>query len=69
VAHNVTFTIPERELGKADIEFHVNKDGQKFGTLKVSKGSLVWLPKDHTYGFKVGWAKLEAFMKENGSRE
>lgn len=39
---DVKFLIPERDLGRADIEFHVKKNGQKFGALKVSKGSIVW---------------------------
>lgn len=49
--HDVEFSIPKRELGKADIEFSVKRGGQKFGTLKVSKGSVVWVPKNisHTY--------------------
>jgi hypothetical protein len=36
--HDVKFSMPERELGKADIEFKIKKDDQRFGTLKVSKG-------------------------------
>ncbi len=26
--HNVTFSLPERELGRADIEFLVKRDGE-----------------------------------------
>ncbi|MFO0508042.1 MAG: hypothetical protein ACK5YS_04155 [bacterium] len=61
--HDVRFSIPERELGKADIEFLVKKDGKVFGTMKVSKGSIVWFPKDTTYGHKTGWSKFDEFMK------
>ncbi len=43
MAHKVRFSIPERELGKADIEFKVNREGARFGTLKISKGSVVWV--------------------------
>jgi hypothetical protein len=52
--HGVRFSIPERELGKADIEFKIKKEGKSFGTLRVSKGSIVWLPKDTSYGHKIG---------------
>jgi hypothetical protein len=38
--HDVKFVIPERYLGRADIEFHIKKNGRKFGTLKVSKVPL-----------------------------
>lgn len=61
--HEVRFSIPERELGKADIEFKVRKNGQVFGTLAVSKGSIVWFPKDNTYGHKIGWSKFDELMK------
>jgi hypothetical protein len=40
--HEVRFSLPERELGKADIEFKIKKDGKAFGTLQVSKGAIVW---------------------------
>lgn len=67
--HEVKFSLPERELGKADIEFSVKRGGQKFGTLKVSKGSLVWVPKDNTYGFKVGWSEFDSMMQKDGTSE
>jgi hypothetical protein len=61
--HQVKFSIPERELGNAAIEFVVKKNAQKFGTLKISKGKLVWVPKDNTYGFEVDWSRLAAYME------
>lgn len=67
--HDVTFSIPERELGKADIEFEIKKNGSKFGTLKVSKGSVVWVPKDFTYGYKIGWVKFDEVLQEHGHKE
>jgi len=67
--HDVKFSIPERELGKADIEFTIKKDGKKFGTLKVSKGSIVWVQKDNTYGHKMNWDKFDTIMKADGKHE
>ncbi len=69
MAHKVTFSIPWRELGKADVEFKVSKDGTTFGSLKISKGSVVWRPKDHTYGYKMPWGKLADLLMERGERE
>lgn len=31
--------------------------------MKVSKGSLVWFPKDTTYGHKISWGKFDELMK------
>jgi len=67
--HDVTFTLPERDLGKADVEFRIKRDGSKHGTLKVSKGSVVWVPKDHSYGYKMGWAGFADLMEQHGTKE
>ena len=69
MAHEVTFTLPERELGKADIEFKVKANGTVVGRLKVSKGTIVWVPKDKTYGYKVTWKQFDELMQERGKHE
>ena len=52
--HGVTFSLPERELGKADAEFSVKRDGKAFGCLRISNGSLVWVPKNASSAESVG---------------
>jgi len=64
MAHDVTFNVPTRLLGKSDIEFVVREDGEKFGTLRISKGSLVWFPRNGVKGRKVGWGQFDAFMED-----
>ena len=59
MAHEVTFTVPQRPLGKTDVEFDVKKNGTMFGTLKVSKGGIVWRSKNNTYGHFLSWNKVE----------
>jgi hypothetical protein len=68
MAHKVTFQIPEREVGNVDIEVIVKKDGNKFGTLKISKGSPCWVPVNHTYGYHLSWFSLDNLFKENGTK-
>jgi len=67
--HKVRFTVPERELGKADIEFKINRDGKSFGKLKISNGTVVWVQKDATYGYKMGWIDFDKLMVEHGKHE
>jgi hypothetical protein len=69
MAHDVTFTIPARDLGKQDIEFEVRNEGELIGVLKVSKGAVVWRPKSYTYEFKLGWKRFAELMQENGKRQ
>ena len=66
--HDVSFSIPQRALGKADVTFLVKSDGAVHGTLEVSNGSVVWFPKGTSYGHKVGWAKFEELMKKHAPR-
>lgn len=64
--HDVYFSIPERELGKADVEFRVKRNGQAFGRLRVSVGSLVWVPANKKYGHKLGWKEFDQLAQECG---
>lgn len=64
VKHDVSFSIPQRALGKADVEFVVKNDGSVLGTLAVSNGSIVWFPKGTSYGYRMGWKKLDAMMRD-----
>jgi len=66
--HDVSFSIPQRALGKADVEFLVKSDGAVLGTLAVSNGSIVWFPKGTTYGLKVGWKRFNDIMQEGATR-
>jgi hypothetical protein len=67
MAHKVKFAVPQRELGRADIEFLVYKDGQVFGKLLVSKGSVVWRKRwKSKRGKKLGWAAFDRLMEEHG---
>lgn len=66
--HDVSLSIPQQKLTKTDVEFVVRRDGETFGTLAVSRGSLVWFPKGTTYGHKIGWGKFDKFMKDNAPR-
>lgn len=68
MAHDVTFEVPARSLGRADVKFVVKKDGAVLGTLAVSNGSLVWFPKATNYGCKMGWTKFDQLMKGKATR-
>ena len=64
--HDVTFEIPEKELGKASISFKVKKDKRVIGTLYISKGTIEWLPKwKSKKSFKVNWTRFDEIMKNS----
>ncbi|MEP7149714.1 MAG: hypothetical protein ABI857_12620 [Acidobacteriota bacterium] len=66
--HDVSFNIPQRSLGKADVEFVVRRDRSILGTLAVSNGSVVWFPKGTTYGLKMGWKRFDEMMQESAKK-
>ncbi len=43
--HAVTFEVPERKLGCSDVKFEIKRDAEKFGTMTISNGSVVWFPR------------------------
>lgn len=67
--HDVNFTLPERPLGKADIEFSIKRDNKPLGRLKVSNGTVVWVPKKRMKGFKMNWPDFDVLMQKNGTPE
>ena len=67
--HDVTFTIPERALGKADLEFKVKRNRDMAGRLKVSNGTVASVPKNAQYGYKLGWAEFDELMQEHAQDE
>jgi hypothetical protein len=68
MAYQVEFCVPARPLDRADIEFVVRDDEGLFGTLKVSKGSLVWFPKNTIKGHKIAWSTFDRLVKEHVHR-
>ena len=63
--HDVLFNVPERSLGKTDIDFVVKKNGTVFGKLAVSKGAVVWFPKGSRNGCKMRWKTFDKMMRDN----
>jgi hypothetical protein len=66
--HNVNFTVPKRPLGKADIVFEIDADGERLGTLKISQGAVVWFPRLSRSGRKLSWKRFDELMQETGRR-
>lgn len=62
--HKLTFTLPEREIGKEDVIFNIYEDGEKFGTIKISKGALEWFPRSNKKPFKLGWKRFDKAIKD-----
>ncbi len=61
--HDVTFELPARSLGRSDVKFQIKRDGEMFGTMTISKGSVVWFPKGVSYGCRMNWKQFDELMQ------
>lgn len=68
MAHQVTFDIPRRKLGKEDIVFEVQEDGELLGKLKISKGAVVWAPAWGKRAYRMAWSTLDTIMRAHGRK-
>ena len=64
----MSFTIPWRSLGKEDVVFHVVQDDELLGTLKVSKGAVVWWPGNAKLGYKLTFLTAPRLINCTGDR-
>jgi hypothetical protein len=69
MSHVVVFDLPTRQLGKSDVHFLVKRNRRVLGKLEVSKGAIVWYPKNHRFGHKISWRELDSLAKEYPKRE
>lgn len=63
MAHNVTFRVPNRKLGREDIRFDVYDEERKIGTLLVSKGAIAWRPGHAKKLYTARWETFDNLMK------
>lgn len=64
--HEVGLTLPNLPIVNTDAEFEIQRDGEKLGTLKVSRGTVEWVPRNHHYGYHLDWAAFDDLMRSKG---
>lgn len=55
-------------IGMADARFRVSNDDGIIGELQVSKGAVVWFPRDAKKGYKLNWFRFDDLLQEKGVR-
>ncbi len=68
VAQDVRLHVPSLPVGVADVSFVVRRNGRKFGELRISKGTVVWLRAGKTYGRKLRWDQIDQLAHQEGKR-
>jgi hypothetical protein len=66
--HEISLEIPHGiTVVNKDIEVSVREDGKILGRVRVSKGSIDWVPANHYRAKSVSWSTFAKLMDENGS--
>lgn len=65
--HVVRARVDTKVIGHKDLEITVRRNGEKLGTLLISKGNIEWLPKGNSINKKrVGWQRFADLMEAEG---
>ena len=67
--HEVKVVAGGLKLERSTMEFQIEREGKRYGTLRIGTGSLVWVPYDRTYGYRVNWDQMNALAQQIGLRE
>jgi hypothetical protein len=58
--------IPTLRIGYSDVIFHVEQNEENIGSLRISKGHIVWTPANKQYSYWLDWNKFGDIMVNNG---
>jgi hypothetical protein len=65
--HEIEMSLPAQTVNNTDVEVSVWSDGNKLGSLKISKGTIDWMPSPNSKThFKMSWERFDEVMKEKG---
>lgn len=56
--------VPQRPLGKVDIEFIIERDGDQFARIKISKGGIDYYGKNAKKPVSKSWKQLDDLFRE-----
>jgi len=61
--HNISFSLPELEMGKVDAHFYIYKDKEKLGRITISKGGLDYYARNKKKPIKISWSKFDELLQ------
>lgn len=63
MAHKVSMRQPKDSVVNRDVEFMIYKNNRKLGTLRVSRGSIDWIPSNGTVARYLSWSDFALIME------
>lgn len=67
-AHDIDVTIPAQTVKNKDMDMEVvvRADGHVFGRVRISKGSIDWVPANSDHPRRMSWERFAEVMDERG---
>ena len=66
--HDITIDIPRAQVQNRDAAIVVRSDGKKLGELRISRGSVDWLPHNHWTAFRLSWERFDELIRTHGRK-
>ena len=66
--HDIEIELPPKVVLHKDVTFVVRSDNEKLGELRISKGSVDWVPRSGRIVRRLPWERFDALMQEHGLR-
>jgi hypothetical protein len=67
-AHSLQIELPRKVILNTDVVIAVKSDEVKLGELRISRGSVDWVPAKHQAAFRLSWERFDVVMQERGNR-
>ena len=66
--HKLEITVPPKAILNSDVVITVVEDDFKLGELRISRGSLDWVPARAKGAYRMSWERFDDVMRGQGSR-
>jgi hypothetical protein len=66
--HDLQIELPRKVILNSDVVIEVRSESLKLGDLRISRGSLDWVPAKHQAAFRLSWERFDELMRERGRR-
>jgi len=67
-SHKLEISLPPKVILNSDVVIDVQSDDAKLGELRISRGSIDWIPGKHQASFRLSWERFDEVMRESGTR-
>ena len=64
--HAIEVELPPKVVLHKDVRFTIKADGAKLGELRISKGSVDWLPANKQIPISLTWEQFARLVQSTG---